>query len=158
MQPNEAPHAYQAIQKALELAAEHANPNERRFIEAMEIRYRGGLRPGQEGGTGSCIRGSHAAVAEQFPGDLDAATLYAEALFLLEPRRGTRDLNDPDVQRLHGVLEGILEQDIRHTGACHLYIHATESTVQPVKPKPAPHIGLHTGASHINHMPSHNLE
>ena len=43
-------------------------------------------------------------VAEEFPDDLDAVTLYGEALFLLEPRRGTRDLNDPNVQRLHRVL------------------------------------------------------
>ena len=32
----------------------------------------------------------------QYPDDLDTATLYADALFLLEPRRGTRDLNDPE--------------------------------------------------------------
>ena len=41
----------------------------------------------------------------QYPDDLEIATLYADALFLLEPRRGTRDVNDPNVQRLHQVLE-----------------------------------------------------
>ena len=88
---------------------------------------------------------------------LDAATLYGDALFLLEPRRGTRDLNDPNVQRLHGVLEGVLARDIEHPGACHLYVHATESTTQPGKAAAcAEHLGTAIpGASHINHMPSH---
>ncbi len=94
---------------------------------------------------------------ERFPDDLDAATLYAEALFLLEPRRGTRDINDPNVQRLHKQLEEILSVDIKHPGACHLYIHATESTIEPGKAEAcAEFIGSSIpGASHINHMPSH---
>ena len=96
-------------------------------------------------------------VAEQYPDDLDAATLYADALFLLEPRRGTRDINDPNVKRLHGVLEAVLARDIRHPGACHLYVHATESTTHPEKAEPcAAYLGRAIpGASHINHMPSH---
>jgi hypothetical protein len=43
------------------------------------------------------------AVAEQYPDDLDAGTLYADALFLLEPRRGRRDINAPNIQRLHAA-------------------------------------------------------
>ncbi len=50
-----------------------------------------------------------AKVAEQYPDDLDAITLYADALFLLEPRRGTRDVNAPNIKRLHGVLESALK-------------------------------------------------
>ena len=70
-------------------------------------------------------------VAGQYADDLEIATLYADALFLLEPRRGTRDVNAPNVQRLHRVLEQILTKDVHHPGACHLYVHATESTVVP---------------------------
>ena len=94
---------------------------------------------------------------KRIPTTSTAVTLYGDALFLLEPRRGTRDLNDPDVQRLHGVLESVLSRDIRHPGACHLYIHATESTVDPGKASAcAEHLGnAIPGASHINHMPSH---
>ena len=82
---------------------------------------------------------------------------YADALFLLEPRRGTRDVNDPNVQRLHRVLERILAKDIHHPGACHLYVHATESTVVPERAEAcAEFLGSSIpGASHINHMPSH---
>jgi tetratricopeptide (TPR) repeat protein len=96
-------------------------------------------------------------VSAQYPDDLEIATLYADALFLLEPRRGTRDANDPNVQRLHQVLERILARDVRHPGACHLYVHATESTTVPGRAEAcAEFLGRSIpGASHINHMPSH---
>jgi tetratricopeptide (TPR) repeat protein len=96
-------------------------------------------------------------VRDQYPDDLEVATLYADALFLLEPRRGTRDVNDPNVHRLHQELERILSRDVRHPGACHLYVHATESTVVPGKAEQcAEFLGRSIpGASHINHMPSH---
>ena len=98
-----------------------------------------------------------AKVAAQYPDDLDAITLYADALFLLEPRRGTRDVNAPNIKRLHGVLESALKIDPKHPGACHLYVHATESTVRPeLAESCAQYLGKTIpGASHINHMPSH---
>ena len=73
------------------------------------------------------------------------------------PCASSMKLDDPDVQRLHGVLEGILAIDIKHPGACHLYIHATESTSRPEKAEDcAQYLGnAIPGASHINHMPSH---
>ena len=156
MRPFEAPHAYAAIQEAL-ARIDHASERERAYIDAMAVRYvkdfDAGTRRDQDTAYAEAMR----SVAETFPDDLDAVTLYAEALFLLEPRRGTRDLEDPNVQRLHAVLEGILATDIRHPGACHLYIHATESTVKPEKAAAcAEYLGSAIpGASHINHMPSH---
>lgn len=157
MRVDEAPRAYAAIQKALSLADEHATPNERAFIEAMSVRYVESYDPETRRTQDEAYAEAMRRVSEQFPDDLDAATLYAEALFLLEPRRGTRDIDDPNVKRLHGVLEGILARDIRHPGACHLYVHATESTVRPEKAEPcAAYLGeAIPGASHINHMPSH---
>jgi tetratricopeptide (TPR) repeat protein len=61
------------------------------------------------------------------------------------------------VHRLHQVLEGILSRDVRHPGACHLYVHATESTTVPGRAEAcAEFLGRSIpGASHINHMPSH---
>ena len=96
-------------------------------------------------------------LAAKYPDDLDIATLYGESLFLLEERRGYRALDNPDVTRLHGVLLGVLEKDIRHPGACHLLVHATESTPAPELAAPcARFLGTSIpGASHINHMPSH---
>src|SRR4029077_3925045 len=67
------------------------------------------------------------------------------------------DLNDPNVKRLHQVLESVLSRDVHHPGECHLYIHATESTVDPGRAQEcAEFLGnAIPGASHINHMPSH---
>jgi tetratricopeptide (TPR) repeat protein len=123
----------------------------------MAVRYVEDYDPAERAQQDSAYARAMAAVYEAYPEDLDIGTLYAEALFLLEPRRGTRDLADPDVRRLHGVLEEMLARDIRHPGACHLYIHATESTAEPGKAAAcAEFIGnAIPGASHINHMPSH---
>ena len=157
MRPREAPFAYAAIQRARALAATSANERERAFIEAMVPRYVAEFDPDNRRNQDTAYAESMRGVYEAYPDDLDAATLYAEALFLLEPRRGTRDLNAPSVQRLHQVLEGILARDIRHVGACHLYIHATESTTEPGRAEAcAEFVGNSIpGASHINHMPSH---
>ena len=158
MRPPEAPHAWAAVRKAAALAeAGHGSPRERDYIDALSVRYVENFDVARRREQDEAYAEAMKALAERHPDDLDAATLYGEALFLLEPRRGTRDLNDPDVQRLHGVLESVLARDIKHPGACHLYIHATESTVEPGKAAAcAEHLGSAVpGASHINHMPSH---
>ncbi len=157
MLSSEAPHAYTAVGQALELAGNNASPKEQELIEAMSHRYVEDFDPEQRLDQERAYATAMATLYEKYPDDLDIATHYADALFILEPRRGTRDLNDPDVRQLHRVLEGILISDIRHTGACHLYIHATESTPDPGRAEAcAEYIGNSIpGASHINHMPSH---
>jgi tetratricopeptide (TPR) repeat protein len=157
MSADEAPHAYAAIQKALTLKNEHASAKERAFIDAMAVRYVEKFDPEKRVDQDKAYADAMARVADAYPDDLDAATLHADALFLLEPRRGTRDINSPSVQRLHRVLERILAKDVHHPGACHLYVHATESTVVPERATAcAEFLGRSIpGASHINHMPSH---
>src|SRR3954468_15862015 len=156
MTAEEAPHAYAAMQKAVALKS-HASEEERAFIDAMSRRYVEHFDPNTRVEQDKAYAEAMRRVAEAYPADLDAATLYADALFLLEPRRGTRDVNDPNVQRLHHVLEQILAKDVHHVGACHLYVHATESTVVPERAAAcAEFLGRSIpGASHINHMPSH---
>jgi tetratricopeptide (TPR) repeat protein len=158
MRPPEAPHAYAALRKAMALAADgHGTARERDYIDALSVRYVESFDVAKRREQDEAYAEAMKALSERYPDDLDAAALYGDALFLLEPRRGTRDLDDPNVQRLHGVLEGVLARDIEHPGACHLYIHATESTVEPGKAEAcAEHLGTAIpGASHINHMPSH---
>jgi tetratricopeptide (TPR) repeat protein len=156
MTATEAPHAWAALQQAI-ARKDRATPKERAFIDALSVRYvekfDAARRVEQDRAYAEAMR----ALSEAYPTDLDALTLYADALFLLEPRRGTRDINSPSVQRLHGVLEKVLALDIRHPGACHLYVHATESTTRPGKAEAcAEFLGdAIPGASHINHMPSH---
>jgi tetratricopeptide (TPR) repeat protein len=156
MRPFEAPHAYAAMKEAV-ARLDHANEREQAYIEALQSRYVEDFDPETRRDQDEAYADAMQQLAETYPDDLDAVTLYADALFLLEPRRGTRDLTAPNVQRLHRVLESVLARDITHPGACHLYIHATESTIDPGKAAGcAEYLGNEIpGASHINHMPSH---
>ena len=157
MSAEESPLAYAAAQKAMSLREKHASPVERALIEAIVKRYVQQFDPQKRVEQDRAYADAMKIVADRFANDLDVVTFYADALFLLEPRRGTRDVNDPNVQRLHKVLEGILAKDVKHPGACHLYVHATESTIVPGKAAAcAEFLGDSIpGASHINHMPSH---
>ena len=156
MNAEEAPFAFAAMQKAQSLKT-HANAKERAFIDAIAVRYVEKFDPEKRVEQDKAYADAMGRVADAYPDDLDAATLHADALFLLEPRRGTRDFKSPSVQRLHRVLERILAKDVNHPGACHLYVHATESTVVPERAQGcAEFLGKSIpGASHINHMPSH---
>lgn len=156
MSADEAPHAYAAMKKALSLK-DQAPPKERALIEAMAVRYVEKFEADKRVEQDRAYAAAMERVAAQYPEDLEIATLFADALFLLEPRRGTRDVNQPSVQKLHNVLEQVLAKDVHHPGACHLYVHATESTVVPGRAEAcAEFLGRSIpGASHINHMPSH---
>jgi hypothetical protein len=153
----EAPRAWAALQKALQRAELFATSREYDLIKALSSRYASNFSPELRARKDSAFANAMGELYKKYPADLDIATLYADALLILEPRRGYRDINDPDLRRIHAVLEGVLSKDIRHPGACHLYIHSTESTSKPELALPcAEYIseGI-PGASHINHMPSH---
>lgn len=157
MRTSEAPRAYEKIQEAIQKGEKYGSKKEKDLIKAFSVRYVKDFDPDKRAVQDTLYSIEMEKLAKKYPADLDIATLYAESLFLIEPRRGTRDVNDPDVNKLHSVLEEILEADIKHPGACHLYIHATESTQNPEWAEPcAEYIGTSIpGASHINHMPSH---
>ena len=153
----ESPHAYAAIQKAMALRGAHTTPVERDLIEATSVRYVEHFDAAKRVDQDRAYADAMERLAAKYPDDLEIAALYGDALFLLEPRRGYRDASSPSVQKLHHVLEGILAKDVHHPGACHLYVHATESTVVPGRAEAcAEFLGQSIpGASHINHMPSH---
>ncbi len=157
MKAGDVPAAYEAIQQAKGLVGEDAPLIEQALIDAMLVRYAPEHDEEDRTVRDTLYAAALAEVYEKFPEDTDIGTLYAEALMLLEPRRGRWRIDDPDVQMIHGVLEEVLALDIKHPGACHLYIHATESTTEPGKAEAcAEYLGdAIPGASHINHMPSH---
>ncbi len=140
MSAQDAPRAYAAVQKARRLAR-HATPVERALIDAMAVRYVAVHDQATRRALDSTYAAAMEAVSEEFSTDLNVGTLYGEALMLLQPRRGTWDINDPKVRRIHRVLESVLRLDVTHPGACHLYIDHLGDAIP--------------GASHINHMPSH---
>ncbi|NCF45181.1 MAG: hypothetical protein GWP70_10230 [Proteobacteria bacterium] len=148
--------ARSAIQQANTLKAS-STPLEQALIEASLVRFPADYEPAARRASDQAFADSMAAVYARYPDNHNVASVYAVALFLLEERRGYRDLADPNLQRLHGVLTKVLAQDIRHPGACHLYIHATESSQQPeLALDCAEHLASTVPlASHIQHMPSH---
>ena len=152
----EAPRAWHALQQAV-AHIDSASAKEAAMIRALQTRYVEDYDPATRREQEQAYADAMAELAARYPDDLDIQTLYADALFLLEERRGYRSLEDPNVIRLHNVLLGVLEQDIRHPGACHLLVHATESTPTPELAAPCAQYLGHSipGASHINHMPSH---
>jgi len=152
-----APYALAAIQTAAELAETNATQVEKDLIEATLVRYADNYTPAMKPELDQAFADAMRDVYEKYPNDLNIIAIYASSIFLLEPRRGTRDLSDPDIIRLHAVLQDGLTQDITHPGLCHMYVHATESTVRPDLAEPcAAYLGTSIpGASHINHMPSH---
>ncbi|MFL2555203.1 MAG: tetratricopeptide repeat protein [Candidatus Rariloculaceae bacterium] len=152
-----APYAFTAIQRAAELIGDNVTQMEKDLIAASLVRYPDDYIPAMKPELDQLFADAMREVYEKYPDDLNVIAIYASAIFLLEPRRGIREMDDPDVIRLHAVLQDGLMQDIRHPGLCHLFIHATESTVRPDLAEPcAEYLGSSIpGASHINHMPSH---
>jgi tetratricopeptide (TPR) repeat protein len=157
MARDDAPRAFYAAQRAKHFAGSYGTPVERALADAITTRYSIAHDPETREQLDTVYAHAMEAVWELHPSDLDVGTFYAEALMLLEPRRGNWDTAKPSVQRIHAILEHVLAGDITHPGACHLYIHATESTAMPGKAEAcADHLGhAIPGASHINHMPSH---
>lgn len=151
-----APYAHAAIEKAVALAAD-APEVERDLILAARVRYPEDYDPDDRRPVDEAFAAEMAKVYDKYPDHHEVAVVYAVALFMLEERRGYRDINDPDVIRLHGVLAKVLDEDIRHPGACHLYIHATESSQEPERALAcAAYLSDSIPvASHIQHMPSH---
>jgi hypothetical protein len=134
-----------------------ASPIERALIQAAQIRYPKDYDPNNRRLVDQAFADEMAKVYRTFPDSHNVAAVYGVSLFLLENRRGYRDLASPSLQKLHSVLSGVLNEDIKHPGACHLYIHATESSQDPGLALPcAEHLAAAVPlASHIQHMPSH---
>ena len=98
-------------------------------------------------------------VSRRYPDDLDAATLFAEALMNLRPWDLWTHNGQPQPGTLEiiSTLEAVLQRNPNHPGAIHYYIHAVEASPQPERAVPfADRLAkLMPGAGHLVHMPSH---
>ncbi len=98
-------------------------------------------------------------VARRFPDDLDAGTLFGDAMMTLRPwNLWTPDgAPQPGTEEIVRTLERVLAADPYHPGALHLYIHAVEASPTPERAAGAADrlAGLMPGAGHMVHMPSH---
>jgi tetratricopeptide (TPR) repeat protein len=148
--------AWTALQKATQLS-KTATPREQALIRALAKRYTPQAvedRKPLDLAYANAMR----QVAQRFPKDLDAATLFAEALMDTTPWDYWQDNGQPkpEAVEVFKVLEGVLAKNSNHPGANHLYIHAVE--------KERPELGLPSAdrlmklfpnAGHLVHMPSH---
>jgi tetratricopeptide (TPR) repeat protein len=149
--------AGEALQKAQALSAESSEA-ERAYVAALSKRYCNCPNPNREQQAVDFKNAMHD-LAQSYPDDLDAATLYAQAMMNLHAwtlwnADGTPGEQTPEIL---SVLESVLKRDPRHVGAVHYYIHAIEGSPYSeralsyanVLPVLVPTIG------HMVHMPAH---
>ncbi len=156
MPPEAEPQAYELIQKAIALK-KNASEKEQAYIDALAVRYSGEEKPDRSAldrAYAQAMRDLH----NRYPADLDAATLYAEAVMDLRPwDYWTRDmLPYPETEEVLRVLESVLARNPNHPGAIHLYIHSVELGRPELAEAGAERLRkLVPGAGHLVHMPSH---
>ncbi|WP_295802553.1 tetratricopeptide repeat protein [uncultured Microbulbifer sp.] len=150
------PKALELAQKAMSLR-DSANKRERALIEALAKRYSGD--PTDRRQRDQDYAAAMAKVAQQFPDDLDIATLYAESMMDLRPWNYWMRDGTPyeGTEQIVALLESVMSRNPKHPGALHLYIHLIEPTKDPERAEKAADAltGLMPGAGHIVHMPAH---
>lgn len=149
--------AWQRLQKAQSMAST-ATPWEQAFIEALAARY--AEQPAADRSVlDKAYAQAMASLAAKLPDNLNAATLYAEAMMNLQPWNYWDDSGNPvgDTKQIVQVLESIMARDANHAGALHLYIHAVEASNEPERGVAAADRlrTLIPGSGHLVHMPAH---
>ena len=156
MAPDDEPRALAFVQKAVSLAR-GATPRERDYIAALATRYTG--KADDRARADRAFADAMRALAKKYPRDLDAATIFAEALMDLRPwNYWTRDgLPQEGMAEAIAALERVIAANPRHPGALHYWIHLWEPTKTPERAEGEADrlLPLMPGAGHIVHMPAH---
>ncbi len=157
MDPANNPVAWQRLQKALALAPK-ATPREQAYIRALSARYAENPPADRKALDAAYVEATRK-LAKEFPDDLDAATMHAEAMMDTQPW----DYYDEKLQpkghtaEVVSVLESVIKRNPDHAGALHLYVHAVEASDDPQRgAAAADHLRtLIPGSGHLVHMPAH---
>jgi len=156
MTPEDEPKARDLIQKAAALKPK-VSARERAWIDALAPRYTGNAadRAKADRAYADAMRG----LTRAFPDDLDAKTMFAEALMDLRPwNYWTRDGRPyPETVEIQASLEQVLAKNRNHPGALHYWVHLWEPTDTPERAEAEADrlLTLMPGAGHIIHMPAH---
>ena len=155
--PDRFKQAHEAIEKAQGLAA-NASPSERAYIAAMAKRFPADPNADLHAAAQQYVDAMRELV-KQFPDDLDAATLFAEAQMNLHPWGLWHVDGTPEAgtQEIVSTLESVMRRDPNHMGAIHYYIHAVEASPNPERALAAANrlAALAPSAGHLVHMPGH---
>jgi tetratricopeptide (TPR) repeat protein len=149
--------AHEAVQKALDLSA-NASASERAYIAALAKRFPADPNADHHRAAEES-RDALRDLIKQFPDDLDAATLFAEAAMNLHPWGLWHHDGTPEAgtEEIISTLESVLRRDPNHMGAIHYYIHAVEASRNPERALAAANrlAALAPAAGHLVHMPAH---
>ncbi len=149
--------AYDFAQQAMKLSS-NASANEKAYIEALSKRYSNLDQP-RNAQLNIDYKNGMKKVVEQFPDDLDAATLYAESILDTSPWNQWDENKNPREGTMEAVttLQSVLKRDPLHLGANHFYIHSVEASNHPEWALPSAErlTTLAPEAGHLLHMPSH---
>ena len=157
MDEADVPLAWDALQQAKRLSA-NANANEKAYIKALEARYE--PQPvADRHALDLAYANAMREVMKSYPQDLDAATLFAEALMDTMPWDYYMEDRRPKAatEELINALQFVISKDPQHPGANHFYIHAVEASPYPERglPNAMRLASIAPGAGHLVHMPSH---
>ncbi len=148
--------AWNALEIAQQLS-QKASETEKAYIKALSARY--AQNPPKDRHPLDLVYAeAMQQVAQTYPEDLDAVTIYAEALMDTTPwdywqEDGTAK---PEGEVIMKTLESVLANSPKHPGANHLYIHAVEKEKPELAIKSADTLrDLVPNAGHLQHMPSH---
>jgi tetratricopeptide (TPR) repeat protein len=150
------PRAYAAVRQALALKGS-ATEREQAYIEALAERY-SEQAPDDRSALDQAYADAIREVSSRFPGDPDAASLYAEALMDTTPWDYWEEDGSPKpvTGTILSTLEAVLAEHPNHPLANHLYIHAVEKTNPERGIAAADRLrDLVPGAGHLQHMPGH---
>jgi tetratricopeptide (TPR) repeat protein len=157
MDAADVPRAWSALQQAKRVAA-NATEKEKAYINALDARY-SEQAVADRRSFDLAYANAMREVVKRYPDDLDAATLFAEALMDTMPWDYYMEDRRPKVvtEELIKALEFVIAKDPQHPGANHYYIHAVEASPYPERALPsAERLGeIAPGAGHLVHMPSH---
>jgi len=132
--------------------------NERAYVDALIKRYSNDPKADLKA-LAVQYKDAMRVVTKRYPNDLDAATLYAEALMDLHPWQLWSHDGKPaeGTGEIVAVLESVLKRDPTHIGANHYYIHAVEASNAPGRAlQSAKRLDtLVPNAGHLVHMPAH---
>lgn len=157
MDAADVPQAWEALQQARRVATS-ATEKEKAYINALETRY-SQQAVADRRSLDLAYANAMREVMKRYPDDLDAATLFAEAMMDTMPWDYYMEDRRPKAvtQEVITALEFVISKDPQHPGANHYYIHAVEASPNPERALPsAERLGeIAPGAGHLVHMPSH---
>jgi tetratricopeptide (TPR) repeat protein len=149
--------AVKAVQRAIELSPSSL-PVEQDYIHAIATRFSSAPNPDYRQLNIDYSRAMRN-LANKYPDDPDASTLFADSLMNLRPWRLWNADATPaeDTPEIIATLESVLRRDPNHIGAMHLYMHAVEASPNPERALSYANsiAALAPSAGHLVHMPSH---